>query len=77
MWTPRSAGECGGSMALIGTLIAESLRPPAVLEDVVLMVHKIARADVGDVYVGQPLTWTFHDFEAADEDADRLAAALE
>lgn len=64
-------------MAVIGTLIAESLRPGAVLEDVVLMVHKIARDDVGDIGVGQPLTWTFLDFEAAEEDADRLVAALE
>jgi hypothetical protein len=26
---------------------------------------------------GQPLTWTFVHFEAADEDADRLASGLE
>jgi len=31
---------------------------------------------VGDVDAGQPLTWTFLDFEAPDEDAPRLAAAL-
>ena len=64
-------------MAVIGTLIAESLRPGAVLEDVLLLVHKIARDDIGDVDAGQPRTWTFLDFEAANEDADQLAAALE
>ncbi len=63
-------------MALTGTLIAESLRVGAVLDQLVLVVRKISRADVGDVDAGQPLTWTFLEFEAADEDASRLAEAL-
>lgn len=63
-------------MALTGTLIAESLRVGAVLDDLGLTVRKISRADVGDVDAGQPLTWTFFEFEAADEDAPRLAEAL-
>ena len=64
-------------MALIGTLVAESLRVGGVLEDVVLIVHKIARDEVGSSDSGQPVAWTFLDFEAADEDADRLASSLQ
>jgi len=64
-------------MALTGGLIAESLRVGAVLDGVVLTVTKISRADVGDVDAGQPRTWTFLDFEAADDDAARLSQALE
>jgi hypothetical protein len=64
-------------MALIGTLVAESLRVGGVLEDVVLTVHKIARDEVGSSDSGQPIVWTFLDFEAADEDADRLASSLQ
>ena len=63
-------------MALTGTLIAESLRVGAVLDDLDLRVRKISRADVGDVDAGQPLTWTFVEFEAADDEAPRLMAAL-
>ena len=63
-------------MPLAGGLIAESLRIGAVLDDLGLTVRKISRANVGDVDAGQPLTWTFLDFEAPDEDAPRLAAAL-
>ena len=64
-------------MTLTGGLIAESLRVGAVLEDVNLTVSKISRADLGDVGAGQPLTWTFVDFEAAEADAGRLSDALE
>ncbi|HEY7133736.1 MAG TPA: hypothetical protein VIB48_01605 [Acidimicrobiia bacterium] len=64
-------------MSLVGGLIAESLRVGAVLGDVPLTVTKISRADVGDVEAGQPRTWTFIDFEAADADAERLARMLE
>ena len=63
-------------MPLAGGLIAESLRIGAVLDDLGLTVRKISRANVGDVDAGQPLTWTFLDFEAPDDDAPRLAAAL-
>ena len=61
---------------LVGTLIAESLRIGAVLDDLDLTVRKIWRADVGDVSAGQPLTWTFIEFEASDEHAATLADAL-
>lgn len=64
-------------MSLVGGLIAESLRVGAVLADVPLTVTRISRADVGDVDAGQPRTWTFIDFEAADSDAERLARMLE
>ena len=61
---------------LRGGLIAESLRVGAVLSGVDLTVRRVSRADVGDVDAGQPLTWTFIEFEAAAGDADRLAEAL-
>lgn len=64
-------------MTLAGALIAESLRVGSVLEGITLTVTKISRADLGDVDAGQPRTWTFVDFEAADEDAELLANALE
>jgi hypothetical protein len=63
-------------MVIEGVLIAESLRTGARLEGVVLTVRRIARADDGDTDAGQPLTWTFIEFEAPLEEADRLAAAL-
>jgi hypothetical protein len=59
-----------------GTLIAESLRPGGAFEGVALCVRKIARADVGDTSVGQPLTWTFVDFEVPVDDLDAVTAAL-
>jgi hypothetical protein len=61
---------------LTGCLIAESLRVQGVIEGLRLIVTKVSRADVGCVEVGQPRTWTFIDFEAADEDAELLASAL-
>jgi hypothetical protein len=63
-------------MALTGALIAESLRIGAVLDDLELTIRKISRADVGDVDAGQPLTWSFLEFEAADEEAPRLMSKL-
>jgi hypothetical protein len=38
-------------------------------------VTKVSRADIVDA--GQPVAWTFFDFEADDDDAARLADALE
>ncbi len=63
-------------MTVSGALIAESLKVGAVLEAVPLMVQRIYRADAGDVSVGQPLTWTFVEFEARFEAAEALAGAL-
>jgi hypothetical protein len=65
------------SVVVVGTLIAESLHVGALIDTVVLTATRIQRANVGDVDAGQPRTWTFIEFEAADEDAGRLATALE
>ena len=63
-------------MSLNGGLIAESLQIGKPLTGVTLTVRTISRADAGDADAGQPLTWTFIDFEAPEGDADELAAAL-
>ncbi len=65
------------AMAIVGTLVAESLRVGGALDDVVLTTTKISRTDLGDVDAGQPQTWTLIEFEVRDEDADRLAGTLE
>ncbi len=64
-------------MTVSGGLIAESLRIGTVLEGVRMTVTRVSRADVGNIDVGQPRTWTFIDFEIADADIPLLAAALE
>jgi hypothetical protein len=64
-------------MVMVGTLIAESLRVGAILDDVALKTIKISRANVGDIEAGQPKTWTFIEFEVRDEDAERLVDWLE
>jgi hypothetical protein len=64
-------------MVILGTLIAESLRVGAVLDDVPLTTTKISRVDLGDTEAGQPETWTLIEFQAHDEDANRLADSLE
>jgi hypothetical protein len=64
-------------VVLPGGLIGESLRRGSALEGITLSVRKVARADVGNIESGQPLTWTFIEFEAADTDAERLAEALQ
>ena len=63
-------------MAIAGVLIAESLRTGARLEGVTLTVRRIARDDDGDTDAGQPLTWTFIEFEAPLDQAEELATAL-
>jgi hypothetical protein len=63
-------------MTISGTLIVESMRVGSVL-DGGLHVTKISRAEAGDVDAGQPRTWTFLEFDAPDDDADRLSRALE
>jgi hypothetical protein len=64
-------------MVMVGTLIAESLRVGAVIEGIPFVTTKLARSDVGDVDASQPLTWTFIEFEVAEDDAERLALVLE
>ena len=63
-------------MSYTGILLAESLRSDAVLEGVPLHVHRIRRANAGDTSAGQPLTWTFIEFEVPDASACRLAELL-
>jgi len=59
-----------------GALIAESLVKDRPIEGFALSVRKIVRADVGDVTAGQPLTWTFIEFDVDDAAVDQLAASL-
>ena len=63
-------------MTVSGILIAESILKDRPLEGIGLRVHKVSRTDVGDTTVGQPLTWTFIEFELEDEGVDDLAGAL-
>jgi len=64
-------------VAIVGVIIAESLRVGSVLEGVNLAVSKVSPADACDLEAGQPRTWTYLDFEADDADAGALATALE
>ena len=64
-------------MTVSGGLIAESLRTGSTLDGVNMTMTKLSRADVGNVEAGQPRTWTFIDFQIADDDVPNLAAALE
>ena len=59
-----------------GALIAESLSKDSPLDGVDLHVRKISRVDVGDVSAGQPLTWTFIEFEVDEHVVTDLAEAL-
>lgn len=63
-------------MSVSGILIAESLLKGSPLEHVALQVHKVSRGDVGDVSVGQPLTWTFIEFTVEDQVVADLVGAL-
>lgn len=57
-----------------GALIGESLRTGASLDQVPLTVTRITRLDAG--MGDQPPIWTIVEFEAPDDRADALAAAL-
>lgn len=61
---------------LTGVLIAESLRVGNELDSVPLRVTRLSRIEVGSAAAGQPGEWTLLEFEAPDEDAGPLAAAL-
>ena len=56
-------------------LIAESLLKSTPLDGVPLQLRKVSRGDVGDVSVGQPLTWTFVEFIVEDQVLDDLVEA--
>ena len=64
-------------MPLSGCLIAESLRVGSVIDGTRLTVTKVSRAELGDVEAGQPLIWTFIEFEVADDDVEQFAHRLE
>jgi hypothetical protein len=61
---------------LTGALIAESLRVGTELDSVPLRVTKLSRIAVASATAAQPGEWTLLEFEAPDEDAGPLAAAL-
>ncbi|MEV0453797.1 hypothetical protein [Catellatospora methionotrophica] len=62
-------------MAVIGTLIAESLAADAVL-DVPLTLRRLQRIVIADPAAGQPSHWTLIDFTCAEDDVDRFADQL-
>jgi hypothetical protein len=59
-----------------GVLIAESISKDRPLDCFNLHIRKISRSDAGDVNAGQPLTWTFIEFEVDDDHVAELADAL-
>jgi hypothetical protein len=61
---------------LKGVLIGESLRVGATISGVPLRVLRIWRDEVPGAAADQPGRWTRIEFEAADEDAKRLATTL-
>jgi len=67
-------------MAAIGTLIAESLRPGALIE-LGLTLRRLQRVTVSDSAAGQPPVWTLIDFTCPDDlaggFAEQLAAAMD
>jgi hypothetical protein len=63
-------------MSASGALIAESISEDSPLDGVDLQVRKISRRDVGVVSAGQPLTWTFIEFEVDDQVVADLSEAL-
>jgi hypothetical protein len=63
-------------MPFTGNLLAESLRKEEALDAVPITVRRIWRADDGDPAAGQPLTWTFLEFEVPDNRAEEFANAL-
>jgi hypothetical protein len=58
-----------------GVLLAESLLADHPI-DVPIRVRRISRADVGDEHAGQPLRWTFIEFELDDDLVDALVDVL-
>jgi hypothetical protein len=63
-------------VSFTGNLLAESLRKEHALDVAPFTVRRIFRADDGDPSAGQPVTWTFLEFEVPDDDVDAFAAAL-
>jgi len=61
---------------LEGSLVAESIRPGTSLDDLRLIVRKIARHTRDDATEVQPPIWTDIVFEVDEKDADDLARKL-
>jgi hypothetical protein len=66
---------------LRGTVIGESLRPGARIEDVPLRVTCIRRGgpaelSAAQIAAGVPKRWTLIEFEADEADADKLATSI-
>jgi hypothetical protein len=60
-----------------GILVGESLRPGTRLDLGAVRGAVVARNDLGsNAGPGQPSRWTLIEFEAEDDEADRLASAL-
>lgn len=74
----RRAGDWSPfvTVSYTGNLLAESLRRETVLADVPFHVRKIWRRDAGDPSAGQPLTWTFIEFDVPGEAVDQFAGTL-
>ena len=64
------------STSYSGALLAESLRPGAVLDGIPLTVTKIHRAALGNAEAGQPELWTVIEFEVAAVRSSELAEVL-
>lgn len=62
-------------MPVIGTLVAESIRPEGLVE-LGLTLRRLHRITVGVPAPDQPQVWTLIDFTCADEDVDAFAAQL-
>ncbi len=73
---PETPCDHNANMSVTGVLIAESLLKSSPLEGVTLQVRKVSRGDVGDESAGQPLTWTFIEFNVEDRDVSDLVEAL-
>jgi hypothetical protein len=71
---PTSSRGDYNHAVLRGAIVGESLRVGTVVEGVPLVVRRLERVDAGAAE--QPPQWTLLWFEAADSDADRLAATL-
>lgn len=61
---------------LSGVLIGESLRIGGEVTGVPLQVTKVRRIEVAGAADGQPGQWTLLDFQAQEDDAERLADAF-
>jgi hypothetical protein len=59
-----------------GALIAESLRPGAVLEKIPLIIRKLYRVTPPNVSPEQPRIWTVIEFELAEDTPEHLASTL-